>query len=103
MREGQVVWRDLGRDRKPTLLRGPHQVHGGSRRDVSEVEGQVRLGGNSDVASDGRLFGGGGLTLQAQTGGNPAFMHHTARRDSGVFAVVDHREAGNTRELHRVA
>src|SRR5438093_470667 len=66
---------------------------------------EVRAGrfGERDVAGDHYLFGGSGCTAQPKAARDPALVHHAARRERWVLAVIDDRRTEHAHVLQRAA
>ena len=63
-----------------------------SGREVATVQRRARCVSQRDVALDNAEFGQRGLSAQAEPRGNDAVVHHAARREARVLAMLRERD-----------
>ena len=86
--QGEVVRGGLAGDGEPSATGVGDEPDRGGRGEVQEVQRGAGELDEPEVARDDRRLGELGLAAKAELGGPRALVHHAARRDRGVLAVL---------------
>ena len=101
--ERKVVRRHLRGHAAPPLFRPAEQVDGAAGRHVAEVHPATRQLGEDDVAGHHDLLGRGRDPFQTEPRRDQPLVHHPARSERRLLAVVGDRDVERARVLERRA